>query len=70
MSWLNPISLICLMFQLENKSAPVHTGRPHKRISDIEEFAKRLLDEDTEIFEESEFCYVVSQIHFGLQLSN
>ena len=52
------------MFQLENKSAPVHTGRPHKRISDIEEFAKRLLDEDTEIFEESEFCNVVSQIQF------
>mgnify|MGYP001795989387 FL=1 len=59
MSWLNSISLICLMFQLENKSAPVHTGRPHKRISDIEEFAKRLLDEDTEIFEESECSNIV-----------
>ena len=54
------------MFQLENKSAPVHTGRPHKRISDIEEFAKRLLDEDTEIFEESECNNIVFRYQLRL----
>ena len=45
------------LFQLASKQHPVHTGRPHKDIAEIEQFAGKLLEEDTEKANSSESCF-------------